>query len=155
MHRPGPAAGSEDSTVLRGDAVLFDFDGVLVDSTSAVEQAWGRWAAEHGLDPAAVLARAHGVRTVETIRAVAPHLDAEAEARRIEEREERSAGAITAYPGAERLLRALPRERWAIVTSGSRRLATARLQATGLPRPAVFVTADDVTAGKPAPDPYL
>ena len=141
--------------VLHASALLLDFDGVLVDSVPAVERAWGEWAGEHGLDPAAVIATAHGVRTVETVRAMAPHLDAEAEAQRIEDREVGLTDGVTAYAGAAALLARLPDDAWAIVTSGTRKLAGARLAATGLPEPRVFVTADDVAHGKPAPDPYL
>lgn len=141
--------------VMLARALLFDFDGVLVDSVAAVERAWGQWANEHGLDPAMVLARAHGVRTVETIRVLTPHLDADDEATRIEEREADHTARVSAYPGAAALLAGLPDGRWAIVTSGTHKLAAARLDAIGLPVPEVFVTADDVTSGKPAPDPYL
>lgn len=141
--------------VLHARALLFDFDGVLVDSVAAVERAWGQWANEHGLDPDTVVAQAHGVRTVETIRVLTPHLDADEEATRIEDREVDSTHQVSAYAGAAAVLADLPSSMWAIVTSGSRRLATARLHGAGLPVPEVFVTADDVTAGKPAPDPYL
>lgn len=141
--------------VLHARALLFDFDGVLVDSVAAVERAWGQWAGEHGLDAAEVVAQAHGVRTVETVRALTPHLDAAGEAARIETREVAYADQVSAYPGAAELLSGLPDASWAIVTSGTRRLASARLHAIGLPVPSVFVTADDVTSGKPAPDPYL
>jgi sugar-phosphatase len=145
----------EREHVMHARAVLFDFDGVLVDSVAAVERAWGQWAREHGLDPATVLAHAHGVRTAETVRMLTPHLDADGEAARIEEREVHHTGDVHAYPGAAALLADLPAGAWAIVTSGTYRLAAARLDATGLPVPDVFVTADDVDAGKPAPDPYL
>ena len=141
--------------VMHARAVLFDFDGVLVDSVAAVERAWGQWAGEHGLDAATVVAQAHGVRTVETVRVLTPHLDADDEAIRIEEREVAHTDQVTAYPGAAAVLADLPDGSWAIVTSGSRKLAAARLDAIGLPVPGVFVTADDVTTGKPAPEPYL
>jgi beta-phosphoglucomutase-like phosphatase (HAD superfamily) len=49
----------------------------------------------------------------------------------------------------------LPRGRWTIVTSCSRRLAEVRLKTSGLPRPEIFVTSSDIANGKPAPDPYL
>lgn len=139
---------------LRCSALLFDLDGVLLDSTAAVERAWLRWAREQGLDPASVIAAAHGRRTVDTIAAVAPALDPVAAALRLEEREADEADGITVYDGVAALLSGLPDDRWAIVTSGSRLLATARMRAAGLPVPEVFVTADDVTAGKPDPSCY-
>ena len=130
-------------------------DGVLVDSALAVERVWREWAAEHGLDPAMVVAQAHGRRSVETLRAVAPHMDAERENIIVEQREIEDKAGVTALPGADRLLRALPAVRFAIVTSATRPLAVARLGYAGLPVPENLVTADAVTHGKPSPAPYL
>lgn len=135
-------------------AVLLDLDGVLIDSTAAVERAWRRWAGEVGIDPAPVLAVAHGRRTVDTIRQVAPQVDAEAEAARIERREEAETAGIVAYAGTERFLAALPDDRWAVVTSAPMGLATARLRAAGLPLPPLLVPAEAVRAGKPDPQGY-
>lgn len=146
---------TERGAELVADAVLFDFDGVLVDSTAAVEAAWTRWAGEVGLPLAEVMAVAHGRRTADTVAAVAPALDAAAEAARIEAREVDAAETIRSFAAAADLLAAVPHGRWVIVTSGSRALATARLHAVGLPAPVAMVTGDDVTAGKPAPDAYL
>jgi sugar-phosphatase len=139
---------------LRCAAILFDFDGVLVDSTQVVAAQYTRWAAEHGLDAKALVKFAHGVRTVEVVRHAAPHLDAEEETRRIEEREANDASVVV-MPGAVALLRSLPADRWGIVTSGGRVLATTRIRVLGLPEPKVLVTADDVVRGKPDPLPYL
>jgi mannitol-1-/sugar-/sorbitol-6-phosphatase len=140
---------------IRCAAVLFDLDGVLMDSGAAVERAWTRWAAGHGLDVAVVLAEAHGRRTQDTIRAVAPWLDVEAETRGLEAGESDDTDGVVALPGAASLLESLPAERWAVATSGSRRLATTRLAHGGLPLPRVLVTAEDVERGKPDPQPYL
>ena len=136
-------------------AILFDLDGVLVDSTAAVGRAWHRWALQHGLEPNAVVHAAHGRRTVETMRDMAPHLDAAAEARKMENEEARDMDGVTVIPGADHLLRSLPDGQWAIVTSGTRTMATARLRDTGHLVPQVLVTADDVVDGKPHPEPYL
>jgi len=141
------------TTVLHARALLFDFDGVLVDSTAAVTRAWMQWGRDHGLQLTAD--GIHGVRAVESIRQVAPHLDAEHEARRVEQAEIDLVDHVRAIPGAAPLVDALPDDRWAIVTSGTRRLAVSRLDAIGLPHPSVFITAEDVRQGKPAPDPYL
>jgi mannitol-1-/sugar-/sorbitol-6-phosphatase len=140
---------------LRCQALLFDLDGVLMDSGAAVERTWERWSARHGLDLATILAQAHGRRSADTVRAVAPWLDAEAEAEAIEADESEDVDGVVALPGAASLLRALPAGRWAVATSGSRRLATRRLGHGRLPVPEVLVTADDVTHGKPHPEPYL
>jgi sugar-phosphatase len=136
-------------------AILFDLDGVLVDSTGSVTRQWRRWAEEHNLDPQKVLEIAHGVRTIEIVRKLAPHLDAEAEVKRIEKREADDQEGVAVMPGAAELLKAIPEGRWCVVTSGTRYLATARLKLADLPTPDVLVSADDVSKGKPDPEPYL
>jgi sugar-phosphatase len=136
-------------------AILFDLDGVLVDSTRAVDREWREWAAHKGVDGDAIMAIAHGVRTIEVIRRVAPHLDAEAEASAIENHEAGDQRGVTVMPGAVDLVRSIPDGRWGVVTSGSRLLATNRLHFCGLPMPEVLVTSDDVVCGKPHPEPYL
>ena len=136
-------------------AILFDLDGVLVDSTGSVTRQWRRWAEEHNLDPQKVLEIAHGVRTIEIVRTLAPHLDAEAEVKRIEKREADDQEGVAVMPGAAELLKTIPEGRWCVVTSGTRYLATARLKLANLPTPNVLVSADDVSKGKPDPEPYL
>jgi mannitol-1-/sugar-/sorbitol-6-phosphatase len=136
-------------------AILFDLDGVLVDSTRAVDREWRAWAARKGVDGDAVMAIAHGVRTVEVIRRVAPHLDAEAEAAEIESHETNDQEGVSVMPGAADLVRSIPDGQWGVVTSGTRDLARERLRYCGLPVPKVLVTADDVVNGKPDPEPYL
>ena len=138
---------------LQASAILFDFDGVLVDSTPVVAAQYTRWANEHGLPAEALVKFAHGVRTIEVVRQWAPHLDAEQETRRIEEREAEDL-AVIVMPGAIQLLQSIPHGRWGIVTSGGRLLASTRIRVLGLPEPAVLVTADDVARGKPDPEPY-
>jgi len=140
---------------LRCDAVIFDLDGVLVDSNAISERQMRVWAERHGVAFARIAAIHHGRPTIETMRLVAPHLDVEAEARLVEAAEADDTDGLRLFAGAARLVGGLPEARWAIVTSGTRRLATTRLDYVGLRRPAVLVTADDVRRGKPAPDPYL
>jgi mannitol-1-/sugar-/sorbitol-6-phosphatase len=136
-------------------AVLFDLDGVLVDSTALVERQWRRWAIAKGLRAEPFLRVCHGRRALETIRLAAPHLDAEAEVAALIPSDEEEIGAVRALPGAGRLLADLPATSWAVVTSGSRSGATARLRHVELPVPAVLVCAEDVERGKPSPDAYL
>jgi len=134
-------------------AILFDLDGVLLDSTRVVAEQYTRWARENGLDPDYVMEAAHGVRTVEVIQRVAPHLDAVAETKKIEDREAAADG-IVQIPGALVLLNSIPRGRWAVVTSGTRFLAVNRMKKFVIPVPDIVVTADDVSNGKPDPEPY-
>jgi mannitol-1-/sugar-/sorbitol-6-phosphatase len=136
-------------------AILFDLDGVLVDSTGSVTRQWQVWAQEHNIDPQRVAEIAHGVRAIEIVRVLAPHLDAAAEVARIEKREAADHDGVAVMPGAAELLKAIPEGRWCVVTSGTRHLATARLKLANLPTPKVLVAADDVSKGKPDPEPYL
>ena len=140
---------------LECDAILFDLDGVLVDSTACVERHWRCWAAEHSLDADATMRFAHGRPTIETIRLVAPHLPAEAEAARLNNGEAFDTDGVVAIQGAAELVCSLPPTMWAIATSGTRNTALTRLRHTGVPVPAVLITADDVKRGKPDPEPYL
>jgi len=136
-------------------AILFDLDGVLADSTGSVERQWRIWAGERGIDAQKAVAIAHGVRAVEVIRTIAPHLDAEAEVGKLESLEAADHDGVAVMPGAADLVRSIPAGRWGVVTSGRRNLATSRLEFAGIPIPRVMVTAQDVANGKPHPEPYL
>jgi sugar-phosphatase len=141
--------------ILSCSAVLFDLDGVLVDSTGFVERQWRDWAARRGLDPAPFLRVCHGRRALETIRMAAPGLDAETEVARFPEFVTEETVHLEAIPGARPLLQGLPGGLWGVVTSGVRRVAARRMQEAGLPTPRVLIGADDVEHGKPSPEGYL
>ena len=135
-------------------AFLFDLDGVLVDSRAVVERVCRQWAARLGIDPAALLRVAHGRRTRDTVKIVAPHLDPVQEAAWVDNVELLDTEGLEEVPGARALLTSLPADGWAVVTSCGPDLARTRLSAVRLPIPQVVITSDDVSNGKPAPDGY-
>lgn len=135
------------------EAVLFDNDGTLTDSRGAVERSWRTWAEQHGVDFAS-FGNFHGVTSRGIVERVAPHLDAEAATAEIDRLELADTDGVVALPGAVAALAAAG-ERAAIVTSAGRELARLRLGAAGLTAPSVVVTADDISRGKPDPEPYL
>ncbi len=136
------------------DAILFDLDGVLIDSTSCIIRHWKVWADKHDLDLNKIMQVAHGMRTIETIRLAAPHLDAVKEEEQFTKREIADSDGVVAIEGANQILSSLPDGKWTIVTSGCLELVKARMAKTGC-RSQNLVTADDVSQGKPAPEPYL
>ncbi len=136
-------------------ALLFDLDGVLIDSNPAVSRVWSAWAEERGSDPAEVVAHAHGRPSLATVRKYLPTADHEAENREVERREIKDVEGVVLLPGARELLQSLPPDRWTIATSCTRPLAEVRLRAAGLPVPERLVTSTDVTHGKPNPEPFL
>jgi mannitol-1-/sugar-/sorbitol-6-phosphatase len=142
-------------TKIQCRGVLFDLDGVLVDSTPAVARCWRRWSLLHGFEPEEVIRRAHGRPSIATLRELLPNADHEAENQQMERWEIEDIGDVVALPGAIRLLQTLPAERWAIVTSCTRPLAEVRIRAGGLPWPKNLVTSADIQRGKPDPEPYV
>ncbi|MDB4882446.1 MAG: HAD-superfamily hydrolase, subfamily variant 3 [Gemmatimonadetes bacterium] len=140
---------------LVASAVLFDLDGVLADSTASVSRSWGAWARRVGLDPDEVLAKVHGRRAMDTVRALRPNLDAEVELAFLVALETTDNHDVVPIPGARELLQALPADAWAVVTSGTRAVATSRLVAAGIPLPRVMISGESVSRGKPDPEGYL
>jgi len=137
-------------------AFLFDMDGTVINSIAAAERVWAEWAHRQGLDVAAFLPTIHGVRAIETIgRLALPGVDAAHEAYVLLQAEAADLDGILPIAGAAAFLASLPPERWAIVTSAPRSLALLRMEAAGIPVPALMVAGEDVSHGKPAPDCFL
>ena len=136
-------------------AFLFDMDGTVLNSIAAAERIWSAWAVRHGVNVETFLPTIHGVRAIDTItRLNLPGVDAEAQAAFITEAEIEDVEGIVEIAGAAAFLKSLPADRWAMVTSAPRDLALRRMAAAGIPEPAVMITAEDVTAGKPDPAGY-
>jgi sugar-phosphatase len=98
------------------------------------------------------------VRAVDIMRSVRPDFtDADlAEGLRIiEDLEIADTADLKVLAGVRELLGSLPKERWTIVTSATRRLLLGRLKAAGLPYPDELIAGDDVVNGKPHPEPYM
>jgi sugar-phosphatase len=139
-------------------ALLVDLDGTLVDSHGSIERAWARWCAQRGADLVRVLQIMPGRPARSVFAEVAPGLspdEAAADADRLLSWQVEDTDGVLPLPGAAELLAALPPACWAVVTSGNRALARARLRAAGLPLPGTLVTTEDVRTGKPDPESYL
>jgi sugar-phosphatase len=141
-------------TTIRCQAVLFDMDGVLVDSTDAVARVWRKWAIERGFDPEKVVRAAHGRPSLDTVRDFLPNADSGAENLEVERQEVEDLEGVVAMPGAQALVTNIPAGRWTVVTSATRPLAEVRLRAAGIPILESLVTAADIQNGKPHPEPY-
>lgn len=145
----------QPGTLITTHALLFDMDGTLVDSTTAVERIWGRWARSHGVDFGNFVHRIHGCRAVDIMAMMAPPgLDLDREIRRVDDDELNQTDGIVPVAGAAELIASLPHGSWALVTSARPELALARMTAAGLPMPPTVVTANDVSLGKPDPACY-
>ena len=134
--------------------MLFDMDGVLVSSTGSVLRCWRQWAAEYDIPNASRIQIPHGMRAVEIMEHFKPGIDKVGALRRIEDIEIADVADLAVLPGVRSLLASLPADRWAIVTSATRRLLVARLEAAGLPIPERIISAEMVKRGKPDPEPY-
>lgn len=137
-------------------AFLFDMDGTLLSSIAAAERVWAAWARRHGLDVEAFLPTIHGVRAEDTIRRQnLEGIDIDEEVEWVHQGELNDVSGVHAIDGIVDFLNTLPDDRWAIVTSATKQLAGRRLEAAGITPPPTFITAEDVTRGKPAPDCFL
>jgi sugar-phosphatase len=146
---------SSSPVQIRCKGILFDMDGILISSIGSVERTWKKWAGMRGIDPEHAISIVHGRRAVDTLAALRPDLDAEAELKIIEDIEIVDKSELRVLPGVLELLRELPPDRWTVVTSATERLARARLASGGVPAPEHLVTAECVTHGKPHPEPFL
>lgn len=134
--------------------ILFDMDGVLISSIGSVNRSWRRWAKDYGLPDADTFQVPHGIRAMDIVIMLKPEIDPREGLRHIEDIEMVDVDDLKVLPGAQALLESLPQERWAIVTSATKRLALERLRVAGLPAPDRMISAEMVERGKPDPEPY-
>lgn len=141
---------------LRAKALIFDMDGTLLLSAAVFERIWRQWGAANGVDAEKIIAVAHGRRMIDTVREFCPpHLDPDAVAADLAQQERDDVEGIVAIEGAAAFLETIPADRWAIVTSADIDLCRIRLKAAGIAPPAILITAEDVTRGKPDPQGYI
>ena len=143
-----------ESVCVEAKGILFDMDGVLISSIGSVVRSWKRWAKQYGVPDAENYEVPHGMRAIEIVKMLRPDIDPIEGLDVIEDMEMEDMEGLTVLPGVKSLLESLPVERWAIVTSATRRLLLGRLAAAGLPVPLRLISADDVVNGKPDPEPY-
>ncbi|WP_406433726.1 HAD family hydrolase [Streptomyces sp. NBC_00631] len=141
---------------IHAQALLFDNDGTLVSSLDSVERCWALWAAEYGVTEEFARVELHGRPAADIVADLLPAALVPEAVARVEQLEVEDVpnGGVHLLPGTAALLDALPADRWAVVTSATGRLAEARLEAVGI-RPKTLICADDITRGKPDPEPYL
>jgi len=142
------------NAVLEVSAIIFDLDGVLVDSSAVVDQSWVEWGDRLGIDARSILQTIPGKRTRDAIALLAPECDIDAEAARIVAREQSLVDLVVPIPGARELLARLQTGRWGVATSGTGEIARGRLAHAGLPIPEVLISAEMVMHGKPDPEVY-
>lgn len=172
---PGFEMSEDQSTIeIDVESVLFDMDGTLINSSPAVVVAWKLFAETYPLDLEDILASAHGMRTIDVLRKwckITDPVKLESEVMRFEtailnaaqSAASKGGQGIEVLPGVKNLLDQLSSEKdkrdghemWAVCTSSTYFYASKALPIAGLTTPKVFVTAESVTNGKPAPDPYL
>ena len=144
----------ETKVAVETKGLLFDMDGVLVSSIGSVVRSWRQWAEIYDIPNAEIYEVPHGMRAIDIVKSLRPDIDPLEGLRVIEDLELADTSDLTVLPGAKVLLESLPVERWALVTSATRRLVIGRLKAAGLPVPERLISADDVERGKPDPEPY-
>ena len=141
--------------MVEAKGLLFDMDGVLISSIGSVRRSWRKWAKIYGIPDADNYEVPHGMRAIEIVKSLRPDIDAEEGLRVVEDIEVDDTEDMKVLPGVKALLEGLPADRWAIVTSATKRLTVERLKVAGLPLPERLITADMVERGKPDPEPYM
>lgn len=143
-----------ESVSVETKGILFDMDGVLISSIGSVVRCWKQWAKIYGIPDAENYEVPHGVRAIDTVKSLRPDIDPAEGLRVIEDLEMEDTADLKVLPGVKALLEGLPPERWAIVTSATKRLMLGRLAVAGLPVPSRIISGDMVERGKPDPEPY-
>lgn len=143
-----------EHATIQAHGLLFDMDGVLLSSIGSVNRCWREWCRLTGVPNWESFEVPHGQRAIDIVRLTRPEMDPHEGLKLIEDLEVADMDDLQVLPGVAALLKSLPADRWAVVTSATRRLTIARMEAAGLPIPKNLVCAEDVVKGKPDPEPY-
>ncbi|RDL42256.1 Uncharacterized protein BP5553_02235 [Venustampulla echinocandica] len=138
--------------------LLFDMDGTIIDSTSAVEKHWHTIGEELGEDPNVILQTSHGRRSIDVLKLLRPEKATWEYVKHMEGQLPLKYGSdAVEIPGARSLLDSIRGANvpWAIVTSGTMPLVSGWLDVLKLPHPEHLVVAEDVENGKPDPTCYI
>ena len=138
--------------IVECNAIIFDMDGTLIDTSECIEKVWRKWGRKHNIEIKEIL---HGRTAIESLKILAPHLATEETALELENMVLDEIDNVKPIPGALEFITKLPANSWTVATSASEELAVASLRHVGIPIPQKMITADKVSNGKPHPEPFL
>ena len=134
---------------------IFDVDATLVNTTQVINNIWKTWASQKGIEFSNILPHVHGRKIIETLILVDPQYSNVDEEKAVKDIAVHAMKSATEVEGALSFVNSIPKNSWAIATSGPRKVAETSLLASGFELPDSMVCAEDVTHGKPHPAPFI
>lgn len=134
---------------------IFDVDATLVNTTRVINNIWKTWASQKGIEFSEIYPHVHGRKIIETLTLVDPQYSNVDEEKAVKDIAVHAMKSATEIEGALNFVKSIPKYSWAIATSGPRKVAETSLLASGFELPDSMVCAEDVTYGKPHPDPFI